>query len=419
MQEQDASEFMNSAELPRAERPAREPNLRRAAFCVALGAGLVYYFSNPAPSSYFDYTFRTAVAMLHGHLGLSEQPPSWLNEVVPIDGSYYSVFPLGAVLSMMPAAVLKVVGLIENFPAALIVSLIAAATALCLFLLAASYDLSTPKCVLLTLFPLFGSWMLTNLAFGSAWQIALGFAVAGEAGALYFLLARPNPWLAGACFALAFGNRTEVIVVAPLLLYLLLRGRAQQGIRAEWPRVARFCAVPFLLGVATLAYNYARFHSPLDFGYARIPVIQNEDWFKHGLFTVYAIPVNAQRMLLESWRHVPHYPYLMPNAFGGSILLSSPFLFLALRPRARDKALKLTAWAAVAILTLTLWLHSNTGGWQFSYRYAMILLPWLFLIILEGSPTRVRPVEIILLAVSILINAWATYLFLWTSYITP
>ena len=76
----------------------------------------VYYFSNSHSGSYYDYTFRIAEAMLGGNLGLTERPPDWLNEMVPFDGKYYSVFPLGAVVAMLPLAALKRLGPIELFP---------------------------------------------------------------------------------------------------------------------------------------------------------------------------------------------------------------------------------------------------------------------------------------------------------------
>jgi len=74
-------------------------------FCVAIGlslfATLVFYFSTNATLHDFDYTGRIASALLHGHLGLEAHPGSWLNEMVPEEGKYYSVFPLGAVLSVV------------------------------------------------------------------------------------------------------------------------------------------------------------------------------------------------------------------------------------------------------------------------------------------------------------------------------
>jgi hypothetical protein len=123
-------------------------------------------------------------------------------------------------------------------------------------------------------------------------------------------------------------------------------------------------------------------------------------------------------MLIEPWRRIGHFPHLIPTGFGGSIFLSSPFLIYLFRIGARDATLKTLAWAAVAILTFALWCHGNPGGWQISYRYAMELLPWMFLILLENSPKKIGRLEVGLLLASIAINAYSTWLFLRTDYMT-
>jgi hypothetical protein len=185
-------------------------------------------------------------------------------------------------------------------------------------------------------------------------------------------------------------------------------------------KCAKFSIAPVLLGLATLLYNYLRFHSPLDFGYARIPTLQKEPWYTHGVFSIYYVTDNIKAMLLEPWwKVVNQYPYLVPHAFGGSIFLSSPFLVLIFKPGARDRKLKIAAWVAITLLTIPLWLHVATGGWQFSYRYMMILLPWIFVLLLESTRAQVTLVESALCAVSIIINAWASYLFLWTNHVQP
>lgn len=386
---------------------------------VVLVTSMIYLFSNPRPQSSFDYTFRIAGALLHGNLGLKEHPPSWLNEMVPFEGFYYSVFPLGSVLTMLPPALLKEAGVIQTFPGPVIGSLIAGAISFFFFLLALRYDLSGPRRWMLVLFVMFGTWMWCNLAFAGAWQIALGFAVLGQLGALYFILVRPRPLIAGLFFALAFGNRTEIIVLTPVFMYLTCRDaiRSPRDIREQWPTLLKFSVFPFLLVVATMVYNYMRFHSPFDFGYARIPGVLEEPWYRHGIFSLHSIPLNMKAMLFERWRALDHYPYLVPTGFGGSIFFSSPFLVTIFMIGSRDFELKVIAWIAIVLLTLVLWLHGNPGGWQFSYRYAMILLPWMFVVLLENSPRRLSRLEIVLITFSIIVNAYATYLFLWTDYV--
>src|SRR5262252_4346579 len=397
---------------------ARSPKLIPPILFIATFA--VYYYSNSHSGSYYDYTFRIAEAMLGGKLGLTERPPDWLNGMVPFNGQYYSVFPLGAVLAMLPVAALKRLGLIELFPGTVIASLLAGAAALLFYLLSVKYGDGVKRRLILATLPVFGTWMWANLAFAGAWHIALGFAVVGQLGALYFILINYRPTLAGLCFALAFGHRTEIILLAPIFVYLIIKHAppevVKDGVR-PWLMIDRFVAIPIALGLLTLGYNYARFSSAFDFGYARIPGVLDEPWYRHGIFSIHAIPLNAEAMLFETWRRVDHFPYLMPTGFGGSIFLSCPFLIYLFRTGARDSTLKTLAWTAIAVLTLALWLHGNTGGWQISYRYAMELLPWMFLILLESSPKRVSLTEVALLLASIAINAFSTWLFLWTQYI--
>jgi len=392
---------------------------------------VVYFFSNPKPNAFYDYTFRIAGALLRGHVGLFEKPPSWLNEMVPFGAEYYSVFPLGAVLTMLPVALLKELGVVTDSPANAIGALTAGGIALLLGLLALRYDLTVWRRVLLVCFVVFGTWMWCNLMFAGAWQLALGFAVLGETGAIYFTLVNRQSYLAGLFFALGFGNRTEILLLAPVFAYLMCvesgvtaaTATSLVGLREElvkrWPAIAKFLICPLVLGVLTLAYNYARFASISDFGYARIPGVLDEPWYRHGIFSVYAIPLNFKAMLIEPWKRIAQYPYLMPTGFGGSILLSSPYLFFLFRRGARESGVKIAAWVAITTLTLLLWCHGNPGGWQFSYRYAMILLPWIFLILLQNSPKKISIIESIFITVSIAINAYATYLFLWTDYVKP
>src|SRR5213078_4521289 len=213
--------------------PERRDTVRQ--FWIAAGlslfAALAFYFSTNATLRDLDYTSEIASALLRGDLGLREKPPEWLNEMIPHGDRYYSAFPLGAVLSMVPIAVLQKAGLIHNFPGHVLAALIAGLCVYFFFQLAKAFgadyashkSTSLARRILMALFPIFGTWTWCNLGFGGAWQIALGLALLGQAAALYFTLARPSPLIAGAFFALAFGNRTELLITLPIYLYLLSR----------------------------------------------------------------------------------------------------------------------------------------------------------------------------------------------------
>ena len=410
---------------------ATENRSKLILFILPLATAALYYFSNPKPQDHYNYTFLVAGNLLRGAVGFKFPPPSWLNEFVPFEGYYYSVFPLGAVLSMIPFAFLQAIGIIHEMPGALIAALLAGVSCLYLLKIADRYDIPASKRILLTLAILFGTWTWTNLTFEGAWQLAIGFALVGEIGAIYYTVFERRPLIAGACFALAFGNRTEVLLTVPIFLYLLNRKDAKENekkssgaetaglIRWNFQDSLWFCLVPFFLGVATLIYNYVRFHSFTDFGYARIPGVLSEPWYNHGIFSLTYIPRQAWEMLWKTWRFIGSFPYLIPNGFSSSILWSSPFLLFLLRFDSRDQVLKYLSWAAIAVLTFLLWMHGNSGGWQFGYRYATTLLPWAFIILLESSPKKITLLEWVVYGFSFLMNLYATWLFHWTEYIKP
>jgi hypothetical protein len=382
--------------------------------CATFGA---FYFSTRGNHHDFDYTFRVADAFLHGRLGLVEQPPSWLSEFVPVDGHYYSVFPLGAILSMLPVALLGRIGILHAFPARLLAAIIAALCVYFFFQVSVIANGSLSRRILLSLFPIFGTWTWCNLGFGGAWQIALGLALLGETAALYFTLIRPRPLLAGFFFAVAFGNRTELIITAPVFLWFLFHPiKGAPTLSRPARAIAFFLSIPIVLLFCTALYNEARFRSAIDFGYAHIPNLLQEPWYQHGLFSPTAIPWNSFKMLFEGWTDIGQFPYLLPHGFGCSIFLASPFLFLLFREGGHYPVI---CWTTIAVLTAVLWCHGNPGGWQFSYRYAMILLPWMFLIIAGNGPRCSSTVEWSLFTLSLLLNGIATYQFLWTDRVKP
>src|SRR5262249_1489556 len=262
---------------------------------LSLFAALAFYFSTNATLRDLDYTSEIASALLHGDLGLREKPPDWLNEMIPHGDRFYSAFPLGAVLSMLPIALLQKVGWIHDFPGHLLAALIAGLCVYFFFQLAKAFgsdytsqrSTSLIRRILLALFPIFGTWTWCNLGFGGAWQIALGLALLGESAALYFCLVQPSPFVAGAFFLLAFGNRTELLITLPLYLYLPWRQPGGKplswsrirGLKSEFrenrPTLIRFLSVPVTLALLTAAYNFARFHSIFDFGYIHIPEVRD------------------------------------------------------------------------------------------------------------------------------------------------
>jgi len=63
-----------------------------------------------------------------------------------------------------------------------------------------------------------------------------------------------------------------------------------------------------------------------------------------------------------------------------------------------------------------LWTHGNSGGWQFGYRYAMVLLPWLFVIMLESAKEKLSWHEWTLYIFSFIANLYSVWIFHYTNY---
>src|SRR5437867_7249471 len=130
---------------------------------VSLLAAVAFYFSTNPTLRDLDYTAEIASALLRGDVGLREKPPEWLNEMIPFGNRYYSAFPLGAVVSMLPVALLQKASLIHSFPARILAALICGACIYFFFQLAKAFgpDYSSFKAnplsrrILLALFPVF------------------------------------------------------------------------------------------------------------------------------------------------------------------------------------------------------------------------------------------------------------------------
>ena len=117
----------------------------------------IYFFSNPEPQKVYDYQFRFATALLHGKLGLNEGF-SWLSELVPFEGKYYTVFPLGSILCHIPVALVQQWRGSDEYPAREVVALIVGQATLFMVALSGRYKDSIVRRGLFITWLLFGTW---------------------------------------------------------------------------------------------------------------------------------------------------------------------------------------------------------------------------------------------------------------------
>jgi hypothetical protein len=176
-----------------------------------------------------------------------------------------------------------------------------------------------------------------------------------------------------------------------------------------------------LAGVAAVAlpiaaYNVARFGSPIDFGYARIPsgefgLVTDEPWFRHGLLSPLYIPRHLYAMLLQSFEWVDVAPFLRPSITGLSLTLSAPFLFFAAcawSVRERHPLVPV-ALLCVPLILLPDVLHGSWGFAQFGYRFVLDAVPVLMLLLGWAYRDRATPWLVAAIALGVGVHAYGIY----------
>ena len=265
---------------------------------------------------------------------------------------------------------------------------------------------------------LFGTWAWTNIVAFDAWQIALGLGLAWTLGSLHALIVRRDALMCGFWFAVAFGQRTEIVTLAPMIAWLWWHVSSPIK-RTKWLHSAiRFSLTPLMIGGLTLAYNYVRFHKVSDFGHSYVPHTIETELYKHGIFAFEPEYWwrNFYVMILKRWNTYDGLIGVVPDRFGCSILIASPLLFLLFRKRKTGtRTVETICWLSPIILLIPLYCHGDPGCGQYGYRYGLPFLPWIFLLLLRRcNPSRGTILENGLITLSITISAYATYVFRFT-----
>jgi hypothetical protein len=231
-------------------------------------------------------------------------------------------------------------------------------------------------------------------------------------------------WLAGAGFA-----RPTALFLAPF--FFLLITHFSSRITDHAARVRRDClafGLALLLGLSAHAvYNYARFKSFTDFGYAYVAGAQNitSVYARYGGFNPRFLPCNLSIALLappEVNGFVPDFitracDYLLeginvsdtsapivPNPMGMSIFIVTPALLFIFAARRRDPIV-IAAWIGLVTTLMPLWIYHNTGSLQFGYRYLFDAAP-MWIILLACAMRDMTRIKRGLILASIAINWW-------------
>ncbi|WP_075598445.1 zinc ribbon domain-containing protein [Leptolyngbya sp. 'hensonii'] len=383
------------------------PGLTEAGIALLLGSllfGIIHWLA--PPETFYDYYLRLAHSFLDGQLCLSENP-SWLNELVPIPGKGYCVvYPIAPALFLLP--LVKVFPTITQSEAA---HLLFGLAALAIYLFFRKQQSSRFRSISLALIWSFATIFFPMSAVGSVWYIA---QTMGATFVWLFLLCfQPRPggflFLSGLCLGIAAAARLPLNLLVLYGLVLLYRELAPR-----WSLLLRSTSI-FFAGFLPLfllqrLYNYARYQTFADRGYALIPGKFAEPEFQHGLFHPFNLPKHLRVLFLNLPKGVDHWPYLVPSHEGLSILITSPFLVVAFW-----WLIKSRRWPEVgAILTIMVieMCHGTVGYSQFGYRFALDVYPLLFLALPPILELRsLRSWLLGLIGLSGLVNLWGLLAF--------
>jgi len=354
-------------------------------------------------SSHWAHYIYLADAFLHGHLFLVRTPND-AGDMAQVGNHLYVVFGPFPALLLMP--LVPIFG--RETPDVLVLALTALAGVWAFHvLLARLHGAGDPiRLACCTLTFALGTAMHYGAAMGNVWLHAQITATVLQILAL--LAAVDGHALASGIFlGLTVLTRPTTTLAAPLAAWLLWTRRdrvpaaATPGAR-QWVGFV----VPALAAAALhAAYNQARFGSPTDAGYHYI--LMGPEFAalvrQYGRFSLHFLPTNLYGWILRP----PHWDghALVPDPHGMSLLLTTPYLLLALWPR-RVSRLEWVALANFVLISLPSLLYYNDGWVHFGQRFALDGIALALIVASFGAARAPLALVAALAAWGIAVGAW-------------
>ena len=244
----------------------------------------------------------------------------------------------------------------------------------------------------------FGTLLVDQAIRGNDYYLTHVEAILFTVVALVEWQGRRRAWLIGLALGLAALARPPVLLAAiPFGLAFVLTGpgRRSQSLAFALP-------VALSVGLAGL-YDWLRFGSPLETGYATSTLTLGALAASRasGVFSIAHIPKNLWLLVFNGFGYQPHFPYLVHDPDGHSILLTSPALLAAVGAGIRSRTPAIL-WASVGLVTVVLLLYYGNGGTNtFGYRYFLDATPFLLALTALAARRRFGPLEKLLIVMSV------------------
>jgi hypothetical protein len=234
-----------------------------------------------------------------------------------------------------------------------------------------------------------GSVFIGVAAVASSWLFAQVVATFLLFWSLYEYYYHKRWWLIGIICGFLLLTRATA---APIIIFFVLElWRLSAKKNSERLKQYIFLLLPMFIGVGLIAlYNYLRFQSPFNAGYAyQLLYPASNESKSYGIFSIRHIPASLYAALFRpplpvqidntSW--TLKAPFLSNNPQGMSIFFTSPYLlnlfthkWLSFDKQARNLLI------AIVVSILAVLSFYGLGMDQFGYRYSLDFLPPLFVL---------------------------------------
>jgi hypothetical protein len=348
---------------------------------LALVAFGLYWWVGPVQAG-TDAYIPLANAMLHGSVSLDPAYYTWI-ELALYHGGWFVPYPPVPAIVLLPFV--AIFG--QTFDTNLTAAIAGAIGVWLMWGLLRQLGLSLRTAFALTAAWAVGSEVFWASAVGGTHLFAETLAATLLLATLRLALARRAPVLAGVLLGAAIGSRLPLVFALPLVvgLYVGLPTRIRRPSAGQLYDVVELGLGLAGPALAIALYNFARFRSPIEFGYGLITsrdghsVLEEAD-YKDGIVSLAYLPRGLWAMLAKPWDIVGAFPWLHPTWAGQAVTFTTPLLAWLARARFRDPLVVYALMSAALILLVDL-IHGGTGYAQFGYRFIVDALPILWLVL--------------------------------------
>ena len=236
---------------------------------------------------------------------------------------------------------------------------------------------------------------------GSVWFTAQIFGALALTGYLCCAWDLHRPSWAGLCLGIAVACRPTMAVA--VLFFAWEWWRKGRPI----PALTRFVGPVLLIGAALMALNLARFDDPFEFGHRFLEIRWQPRIQQYGLFNPRYLMRNLECLL---WL-LPQQPWPMKVSLHGTALwVLSPWVLLVVLVRDRFPQKWGLVLTLLALMVPVLF-YQNSGQTQPTYRFAMLWIPVLAVLMAHGGALRIKRLTLVLVVFSVLLQSWAAWMF--------